>query len=137
ERDLEAAVGEGLGRDLGRRTRRFVEPVGREHLVDLADVRRAVLEVAVVVVGDQRLEVGRGDVDGPAEPIEPDRVGLGHTQGLAVLLTQALAQTPERAANDATFTMDLAHVFGPTPFKAVRLELAELITTIDVKPLTD
>ena len=43
-----------------RRDRRIGEAVGAERLVDRAHVRRAVRQIAVVVVGDQRL----GVVDG-------------------------------------------------------------------------
>ena len=95
-------------------------------LVDLALVGRAVAEVAVVVVGEQRLGVHRRHPAGPADRLEPDLVGLRGALGVPELGPQQYAQVPQRAGDDQPVLVRLAdQVVGPAELLALRVDLAQ------------
>ena len=100
-------------------------------IADVALVRRAIGEVAVVVVGRERLEQAARDADRAAQRADVDLLHDLDTRLLAERLDQVLAEVPERAAEDHPGLVDLADVLGPAVLMVRRIDVAQRLVRVE------
>src|SRR5258708_25791472 len=97
-----------------------------ERAIDLADVRRPVHQVAVVIVRRERLGVHRWDVGRATNALIEEEVGTSAPRIGSELRHELLTQVPKRLPDDESVVMNLAReIVRPLVLVVGWVEIAE------------
>src|SRR5688500_12700539 len=102
-----------------------------ERRADRALVRRAVAEIAIVVVLGEHLDKRRRDADRSAHRREVELVRERDPGTFTELRDQSFAKVPERSTEDHAGVMDLADVLRPEPLLLCGIEVAEWLAVAE------